>query len=201
MLDRLGALVGHHAPTPTTVWQNAFERSSSKPCIPISGPVEGCSTTKEPRPTSQNSTFQIGAFDPRQNASCDLLITRCRGQHHLTNNTCTSDLLPMVAGIKVAGIIIVDLPTWFDHEQEKSNASPDYHCEPDKKCFHHDGLQGLRPIDCTDDGENGFPRLAHAARATCLWLSGLRAKHGVLPLLAHEVRPCLVYGEAVLEVG
>ena len=61
--------------------------------------------------------------------------------------------------------------------------------------------KGYATIDCTDDGENGFPRLAHAARATCLWLSGLRAKHGVLPLLAHEVRPCLVYGEAVLEVG
>ena len=41
------------------------------------------------------------------------------GQHHLTNNTCTSDLL-----LKVAGIIVVDLPAWFDHEQEKSNASP-----------------------------------------------------------------------------
>ena len=43
------------------------------------------------------------------------------GQHHLTNNTCTSDLL-----LKVAGIIVVDLPAWFDHEQEKSNASPGY---------------------------------------------------------------------------
>ena len=40
-----------------------------------------------------------------------------------------------------------------------------------------------------------------AAHAICLWLSGLRAKQGMLPLLAHEVRPCLVYGEAVLEVG
>jgi hypothetical protein len=44
-------------------------------------------------------------------------------------------------------------------------------------------------------------RLAQAAHAICLWLSGLRAKQGMLRLLAHEVRPCLVYGEAVLEVG
>ena len=35
----------------------------------------------------------------------------------------------------------------------------------------------------------------------CLWLSGLHAKQGMLPLLAHEVRPCLVCGEAVLEAG
>ena len=60
------------------------------------------------------------------------------GQHHLTNNTCTSDLLPR-AGIIIAGIVIVDLPAWFDHEQEKSNASPGYHCEHDKKHF-HDGM-------------------------------------------------------------
>ena len=44
-------------------------------------------------------------------------------------------------------------------------------------------------------------RLAQATHAICLWLSGLRAKQGMPPLLAHEVRPCLVYGEAVLEVG
>jgi hypothetical protein len=43
--------------------------------------------------------------------------------------------------------------------------------------------------------------LAQAAHAICLWLSGLRAKQGMLPLLAHEVRPCLVCGEAALEVG
>jgi hypothetical protein len=44
------------------------------------------------------------------------------------------------------------------------------------------------------------PSLAQAAHAICLWLSGLRAKQGMLRLLAHEVRPCLVYGEAVLEL-
>jgi hypothetical protein len=44
-------------------------------------------------------------------------------------------------------------------------------------------------------------RLAQAAHAICLWLSGLQAKQGMLPLLAHEVRPYLVYGEAALEVG
>jgi hypothetical protein len=58
------------------------------------------------------------------------------GPAHLTNNTCTSDLLPRAAGVIIAGIIIVDLPTWFDHEQEKRNASPGYHCEHDKKHFH-----------------------------------------------------------------
>jgi hypothetical protein len=44
-------------------------------------------------------------------------------------------------------------------------------------------------------------RSAQAAHAICLWLSGLRAKQGMRPLLAHEVRPCLVCGEPVLEVG
>ena len=43
-------------------------------------------------------------------------------------------------------------------------------------------------------------RTLQAAHTIYLWLSGLRAKQGMLPLLAHEVRPCLVYGEAVLEV-
>jgi hypothetical protein len=43
-------------------------------------------------------------------------------------------------------------------------------------------------------------RLAQAAHAICLWLSGLRATQGMLPLLAHEVRPCLIYGE-FSEVG
>ena len=42
---------------------------------------------------------------------------------------------------------------------------------------------------------------AGCVSATCLWLSGLRAKQGMRPLLAHEVRPCLVCGDAVLEVG
>jgi hypothetical protein len=30
---------------------------------------------------------------------------------------------------RVAGIIIVDLPTWFNHEQEKNSASSGYRCE------------------------------------------------------------------------
>ena len=38
-------------------------------------------------------------------------------------------------------------------------------------------------------------------RATYLWMSGLRAKQGMRPLLAHEARPCSIYGEAVMEVG
>ena len=37
---------------------------------------------------------------------------------------------------KVLGIIIVDLPAGFNHEQKKSNANPGYHCEHDKKYFH-----------------------------------------------------------------
>jgi PAS domain S-box-containing protein len=41
------------------------------------------------------------------------------------------DVLP-----RVAGIIIVDLPTWFNHEKEKNSASPGCHCEHDKKYFH-----------------------------------------------------------------
>jgi len=43
-------------------------------------------------------------------------------------------------------------------------------------------------------------RLAQVEHAICLWLSGVRAKQGMLQLLAHEVRPCLVCGEAVLEI-
>ena len=67
------------------------------------------------------------------------------------------DFLP-----RVEGIIIVDLSTWFNHEQKKNNASPGYRCEHDKKYF-HDVCSTLAPpreiyatIDCTDDGENGF---------------------------------------------
>jgi hypothetical protein len=36
----------------------------------------------------------------------------------------------------IEGIIIVDLPTWFNHEQKKNNASRGYRCEHDKNCFH-----------------------------------------------------------------
>jgi hypothetical protein len=88
------------------------------------------------------AAFFLGADAPLINCSITALhgdfpaLGLLLGQHHLTNNTCTSDLLPSVAAIIVAGIVIVDLPTWLDHEQEKSNASPGYHCEHDKKCFH-----------------------------------------------------------------
>src|SRR5580700_3121006 len=58
--------------------------------------------------------------------------------HDHLPNIYRSDLLPTVA-IIIAGVIIVDLPTWFDHEKPKSNGSPDYHCEHDKKHF-HDGI-------------------------------------------------------------
>ena len=37
--------------------------------------------------------------------------------------------------------------------------------------------------------------LAQTRRAICLWLTGLRAKYEMPPLLAHEVRPCLAYAE------
>ena len=61
---------------------------------------------------------------------------------------------------RIVGIIIVDLPTGFNHEQENSNPNPHYRCEQDKKCF-HDVAPQVRmiyaTIDCTDDGENGFP--------------------------------------------
>jgi len=31
--------------------------------------------------------------------------------------------------LRVVGIMIVDVPTWFHHEQEKNNASRGYHRE------------------------------------------------------------------------
>ena len=37
---------------------------------------------------------------------------------------------------RIVWIIIVDLPTGFNHEQKNSNANPGYHCEHDKKYFH-----------------------------------------------------------------
>jgi len=37
--------------------------------------------------------------------------------------------------------------------------------------------------------------------ATYFWKFGPRAKQGMRPLLAHEVRPWSIYGEVVLEVG
>jgi hypothetical protein len=60
-----------------------------------------------------------------------------RHTHVLPTN---ATLLALIEG---RGIVIVDLPAWFNHEQEKSNASPGYQCEPDEEYF-HDGLQGLR---------------------------------------------------------
>jgi len=39
------------------------------------------------------------------------------------------------------------------------------------------------------------------APTTCFWKFGPRAKQGMRPLLAHEVRPCSIYGVVVLEVG
>ena len=50
-------------------------------------------------------------------------------------------------------------------------------------------------------GGGNFPGPLVAAPTICLWLSGLRVKQGMRPLLDHEARPCLVCGEAVLEVG
>src|SRR6516165_6667563 len=69
---------------------------------------------------------------------------------------------PLPSLPSVVGIIIVDLPTGFNHEQKKSSANPGYHCEHDKKCFHDVAPQVpsreiYTTIDCTDDGENGFP--------------------------------------------
>jgi hypothetical protein len=47
------------------------------------------------------------------------------------NNTCISDLLP-----RVAGIILVDLPTWFNHEQKKTAPVPAITASTIKKYFH-----------------------------------------------------------------
>ena len=58
------------------------------------------------------------------------------------------------------GIIIVDLPTGFNHEQKNSNANPGYHREHEKKYFHDVAPQErmiYTTIDCAEDGENGFP--------------------------------------------
>ena len=68
------------------------------------------------------------------------------------------------------------------------------------------GDESARPIrmlgrgNASECAEVRTGRLAQAAHAICLWLSGLRAKQGMLQLLAHEVRPCLIYGE-YSEVG
>jgi hypothetical protein len=37
---------------------------------------------------------------------------------------------------RIVWIIIVDLPTGFNHEQKNSNANPGYHREHEKKYFH-----------------------------------------------------------------
>jgi hypothetical protein len=48
---------------------------------------------------------------------------------------------------------------------------------------------------CIQSGHVSPPLYNKSAHTICLWLSGLRAKQGMRPLLAHEVRPCLIYGE------
>jgi hypothetical protein len=70
-------------------------------------------------------------------------LRRSQPQPRAPAHTLVPTHATLLALTKVGGIVIVDLPTWFDHEQEKSNASPGYQCEPDKEYF-HDGLQGLR---------------------------------------------------------
>ena len=69
------------------------------------------------------------------------------------------------------GIIIVDLPTGFNHEQKNSNANPGYHREHEKKYFHDVAPQVpiYATIDCTDDGENGFRRLRVGFAQRELW--------------------------------
>jgi hypothetical protein len=69
---------------------------------------------------------------------------------------------PLPSLPRIVGIVIVNLSTGFNHEEENSNPNPDYRCEQDKKCF-HDLAPQVRmiyaTIDCTDDGENGLPLL------------------------------------------
>jgi len=82
---------------------------------------------------------------------------------------CSSDLLP-----RVEGIIIVDLPTGFNHEQKNSNANPDYHCQHDKKYFHDVAPRMIyATIDCTDDGER---TAFHIARLPKLLRRGTNAE-------------------------
>jgi hypothetical protein len=35
-----------------------------------------------------------------------------------------------------AAILIVDLPTWFDDEQENDNTDDDNHADRDQECLH-----------------------------------------------------------------
>src|SRR5262249_48363687 len=68
--------------------------------------------------------------------------------------------------------------------------------------------QRARPVKVTLSAHNNSvtvitgaaDRGKHRQAATCLWMSGPRAKRGMPPLPAHEARPCSIYGEAFLEV-
>ena len=82
---------------------------------------------------------------------------------------------------RVVGIIIVDLPTGFNHEQKNSNANPGYHYEHDKKYFHERRSPSAfkeriiyATIGRTNDGENGFPH-RQAAGVGAEGLSGMLA--------------------------
>ena len=76
--------------------------------------------------------------------------------------------------LRVEGIIIVDLPTGFNHEQKNSNANPDYHCQHDKKYFHDVAPRMIyATIDCTDDGER---TAFHIARLPKLLRRGTNAE-------------------------
>jgi Tripartite tricarboxylate transporter family receptor len=82
------------------------------------------------------------------------------------------DVLP-----RVAGIIIVDLPTWFNHEQKKTAPVPAITASTIKNTsMTYAPLVPPREIyatiDCTDDGENGFPRLRVGFAQRELWRPG-----------------------------
>jgi hypothetical protein len=95
------------------------------------------------------------------------------------------------------GIIIVDLPTWFNHEQEKSHASPGYQCERDKEYFHDSMLpkfpnDAIRFNSCT---------CALVARHAQIFLRGSpqlgrrRNSSGSLPIFAARNSRIRLYDE------
>ena len=67
--------------------------------------------------------------------------------HHHAWGSCS----PLPSLPRVVRIVIVDLPTGFNHEQEKSNPNPGYRYEHDKKCFHDVAPQVRMILGCTDD--------------------------------------------------
>jgi hypothetical protein len=163
----------------------AFANLSDAPPSPAShsdsGPAKqaGRSTTEEPRPTSQNSTLQIGALIHVKKRKLKQQSRRRYAANGFAFVPHTCGFLGQQSlGVEPAVKLVLLAFTQSDRRriaptQLRSRAI----------CLR------WKNKGCNENAEVRAGRLAQ--RAICLWLP-LRAKQEMLLLLADEVRPCLI---------